>query len=214
MAKVLTFHIAYEGMENDLWRDVEVSSKYRLDQLGYVILTTFDTLAYHLFEIQFRGEVYALPDEDNPPIFHDLADYTLESLNVAVGETMEMVYDFGTEQHFLLTLTDNRDMKRGEGTHYPWIAAMQGRGIIDDLPAEELAELVQQIRENGKTDEPIYYHRGGTTIVPWDFNRYDLKSENVLLKGETERTARGYAPFWNEDLRRNEKKVKKTFDPV
>ena len=114
---------------------------------------------------------------------------------------MELVYDFGTEQHFLLTVTNIRDMKRGEGTHYPWIAAMQGRGIIDDLPAEELAELVQQIRENGKTDEPIYYHRGGTTIIPWDFNRYDLKSENVLLKGETERTARGYAPLWNEDLR-------------
>lgn len=199
MAKVLTFHVAYEGLEDQLWRDIEVSSKYRLDQLGYVILTTFDTMAYHLFEIQLRGEVYALPDEDRPAVFNDLADHTLGELNLSVGETMELVYDFGTEQHFLITLTDVRDMKRGEGTHYPWIAAMQGRGIIDDVSSEELAVLVQQIQKNGKTDEPIYYMRDGLgTSTPWDINRFDLKSENALLKGYLERTVRSYAPFWDE----------------
>lgn len=90
-------------------------------------------------------------------------------------------------------------MKRGEGIHYPWIAAMQGRGIIDDVSSEELAVLVQQIQKNGKTDEPSFYSRDGLrTKIPWDINRFDLKSENALLKGYLERTVRSYAPFWDE----------------
>ena len=48
--KVYTFHITYEGLEEKIWRKVEVSSNYRLDQLGYMVLAAFDTLAYHLFE--------------------------------------------------------------------------------------------------------------------------------------------------------------------
>lgn len=156
-------------------------------------------MAYHLFEIQLRGEVYALPDEDRPAVFNDLADHTLGKLNLSVGETMELVYDFGTEQHFLITITDVRDMKRGEGTHYPWIAAMQGRGIIDDMSSDELATLVKKIQKKGKTNKPIYYTRDGLgTTTPWDINCFDLKSENALLKGWIERTARSYAPFWDE----------------
>ena len=62
--RVFTFHIAYSGLDERIWRDVEVSSKMRLDQLGYVVLATFDTMAYHLFEIIFRGRAYAIPDVD------------------------------------------------------------------------------------------------------------------------------------------------------
>lgn len=201
-AKVYTFHIAYAGMEAQLWRDVEVSSKYRLDQLGYLVLATFDTMAYHLFEIEYRGETYALPDPDNPPEFQDLAAYTLEMMALTPGEQLELVYDLGTEQHFLMTLIDVREMKRGEGRHFPWVTGMQGRGIIDDVPAEDLKEIVRQIQENGKTEKPIYYSRYGFAEnsrmqAPWDIDRFDLETENILLKTYIDRVAEGYAPFWN-----------------
>ena len=200
-AKVYTFHIAYAGMEAQLWRDVEVSSRYRLDQLGYMVLAIFDTMAYHLFEIECRGVIYALPDPDNPPEYRDLADYPLEKLALTPGEQLELVYDLGTEQHFLLTLTDVQEMKCGKGRHYPWVTGMQGRGIIDDVSVEELKELVHQIQENGKTKVPIYYSRSGfgeesRMHVPWDIDRFDLETENELLKTYIGRVARGYAPFW------------------
>ena len=51
--KVYTFHITYEGLEEKIWRKVEVSSNYRLNQLGYMVLAAFDTLAYHLFEFYY-----------------------------------------------------------------------------------------------------------------------------------------------------------------
>ena len=197
MAEVMSFHIVYEGLEDLLWRDVEVSSKYRLDQLGYLVLATFDTMAYHLFQIQLRGKVYSLPGEDNPPEFNDMAAFTLGSLSLTIGETMDLLYDFGTEQHFVMTLTAVREMKRGTGTHYPWITAMHGKGIIDDMSPDELAALVRQTQKNGKTDEPVYYLKSRSfSMVPWDYNRFNLKSENILLKGEIELAARNYMQFW------------------
>ena len=46
--QVYTFHIVYEGLEKKIWRKVQVSSNYHLDQLGYLALAAFDTMAYHL----------------------------------------------------------------------------------------------------------------------------------------------------------------------
>ena len=201
--QVFTFHMAYAGLEDRIWRDVEVSSKMRLDQLGYVVLATFDTMAYHLFEIEFRGKVYPVPDMETPTEQLDPADFTLGELAPEIGETMELIYDFGTEQHFLLTLTAVRDMKRGEGRRFPWVAAMNGRGIIDDMPVWELEELIKQIDKNGKTDDPVYYCRDGVENraflpAPWNVNHFDLKTENGLLKYNVGEIEQGYAPFWED----------------
>ena len=62
--KVYTFHIAYEGLEDRIWRKAEVSSNYRLDQLGYMVLAAFDTMAYHLFEFFCGDGRFEIPDED------------------------------------------------------------------------------------------------------------------------------------------------------
>ena len=201
-AQVFTFHMVYAELEERIWRDVEVSSKMRLDQLGYVVLATFDTMAYHLFDILFRSKTYTIPNPDTPPEYLDLAAFTLDDLTLNVGEQMELIYDFGTEQHFLLKLIAARDMKRGEGRHFPWVIAMNGRGIIDDMSGEELAEIIRQIDKNGKTDEPVYYSRDGVDPgflpLPWNINRFDLKTENCLLKYDVEKIEDGYAPFWEE----------------
>ena len=202
-AKIITFHMTYEGLEDRIWRDVEVSSRARLDQLGYVVLATFDTMANHLFRIELRNRSYVLYDVDNPPELPDMDEYTLEGLSLAVGDEMTMIYDFGTEQHFRLTVTAVRDMKRGEGRHFPWVTAMNGRGIIDDMPVEELAKLIRQIDKNGKTKEPVYYCSDGYydpefLPAPWDINRFDLKTENDLLKYRVAEIEEGYAPFWED----------------
>ena len=207
-AQVFTFHIAYAGLEDRIWRDVEVSSRMRLDQLGYVVLAVFDTMASHLFELGFRGRIYSLPDAEAPETQPDLAGFTLEDLAPETGETLEMTYDFSIGQRFLLTHTAVRGMKRGEGRHFPWVKAMNGRGIIEDMPVGELKKLIGQIDRNGKTDEPVYYSRYGTeddaevdsvfVPVPWDVNRFDLKTQNRLLKYDAAEIEQAYAPFWEE----------------
>lgn len=193
-AKVYTFHIAYEGLEDRIWRKVEVSSNYRLDQLGYLVLAAFDTLAYHLFEFYFDDGRFEIPNEDAPFDQIDMADFKLHQMGLKIGDRIRMEYDFGTTQTFWVELIRIEDMKRGWDRRYPYILDGAGRGIIDGLPGEELIGLVEQIDRNGQTDEPIYYQE---RVLPWDYHWFDLDCMNGLLKGEIEQIEEGYAPFWN-----------------
>jgi len=192
-AKVYTFHITYEGLEERIWRKVEVSSNYRLDQLGYMVLAAFDTLAYHLFEFYYDDDRFEIPNEDASFEQIDMADFKLHQLKLKLGDRIRMEYDFGTTQTFWLELVEIADMKRGWGRRYPYVLDGAGRGIIDDMSCEELSELVAQIDRNGETDEPIYYQE---RMMPWDYRWFDLDCMNGLLKGEIELIEEGYAPFW------------------
>ena len=193
--KVYTFHITYEGLEEKIWRKVEVSSNYRLDQLGYMVLAAFDTLAYHLFEFYYDDDRFEIPNEDAPFEQIDMADFKLHQLKLKLGDRIRMGYDFGTTQTFWLELVEIADMKRGWGRRYPYVLDGAGRGIIDDMSCEELSELVAQIDRNGNTDEPIYYQE---RMMPWDYRWFDLDCMNSLLKGEIELIEEGYAPFWQQ----------------
>ena len=193
--KVYTFHITYEGLEEKIWRKVEVSSNYRLDQLGYMVLAAFDTMAYHLFEFYYDDDRFEIPNEDAPFEQIDMADFKLHQLKLKLGDRIRMEYDFGTTQTFWLELVEIADMKRGWGRRYPYVLDGAGRGIIDDMSCEELSELVAQIDRNGNTDEPIYYQE---RMMPWDYRWFDLDCMNSLLKGEIELIEEGYAPFWQQ----------------
>ena len=191
--KVYTFHITYEGLEDRIWRKAEVSSNYRLDQLGYMVLAAFDTMAYHLFEFFYDDGRFEIPNEDAPFEQIDMADFKLHQLELKPGDRIRMDYDFGTTQTFWLELVAVDDMKRGWGRRYPYVLDGAGRGIIDDMSCEELSELIAQIDRTGKTDEPIYYQERG---ISWDYRWFDLDCMNSLLKGEIEMIEEGYASFW------------------
>ncbi len=195
-AKVYTFHITYEGLDEKIWRRVEVSSNYRLDQLGYMVLAAFDTLACHLFEFNYDGTLYELPDPDGYMPQHDMGAFRLHQLGLTPGKRLQMDYDLGTTQTFWLELTEIADMKPGWGKHYPYLLEGAGRGIVDDVSAETLAEWVAQIDQKGKTDKPIYYHE---RITPWDYRWFDLDIMNDLLKVIIKEIEAGYAPFWQND---------------
>ena len=89
--QVYTFKVTYEGRNNKIWRTFEASSNYDLAKLGYMILVSFDTKAYHLFCIEHKGNIYetAIENYGQYPL---LQDAKLSSLNLQPGEYMEMIY--------------------------------------------------------------------------------------------------------------------------
>lgn len=201
-AQIYTFQITYQGLEDKIWRKVGVSSNYRLDQLGYLVLAAFDTLAYHLFEFRWEGKLYGIPDVDDRSNQLDMARFRLDQLGLKPGARLQMDYDFGTTQTFWLELLEIQEMPRGQGRHYPYIFEGAGRGIIDDMDADSLKQLVEQIDRNGQTDQPILYQ---TSVEPWDYRYFDLKCENALLKCDIEGIEAQYMELWvkyAEDLKR------------
>lgn len=54
MAKVLTFKVEIEGLEDKIWRKIEITDRRTVADLAYTILATFDSLAYHLYDIKIK----------------------------------------------------------------------------------------------------------------------------------------------------------------
>lgn len=194
MTNVHTLKIKYIGCEDKIWRETQISSNAHLCDLGYMILATFDTMAYHLFNISYKGVTYELPSyeeeisEDKCVLFVKLSE-----LNLKIGDKLTMIYDFGCDQEFEIEVTDIQPMGKGQGRAYPKIIAGEGRGIIDDMSADDLAELIQQIDKTGSSG--IQYAGDGIifdNMPNWDYRNYSLEYDNCLLKGIIARIAEGY----------------------
>ena len=187
--QVYTFKITYEGCNNKIWRTFEVSSNYDLAQLGYMVLSSFQTNAYHLFSIEYKGTVYVTGIEDysESPL---LQEVKLSRLKLQVGEHMTMIYDFGCEQNFDIEFLGFEDMPKGSGRAYPKVVEGEGKGIIDDMPVDELMEIIKATDKNGKSDFKIITEFGDELI--WDYRDYSRDFDNSLLKGEIQRIREGY----------------------
>lgn len=194
MTNVFTLEIKYIGCEDKIWRKAQISSNAFLCDLGYMILVTFDTMAYHLFNISYKGVTYELPsDEDEISEDKCLFFVKLSELNLQIGDKLTMIYDFGCDQEFEIEVTDIQPMGRGQGRAYPKIIAGEGRGIIDDMSADDLADLIQQIDKTGSSG--IQYAGDGIifdNMPDWDYRNYSIEYDNCLLKGTIARIAEGY----------------------
>lgn len=194
MTNVYTLIFKYIGCEDKIWREAQISSNAHLCDLGYMILATFDTMAYHLFNISYKGVTFELTsDEKKIPEDQCVFFVKLSELNLQIGDKMTMIYDFGCEQEFEIEVTDIQPMGRGQGRAYPKIIAGEGRGIIDDMSADSLAELIQQIDKTGSSG--IQYAGDGIifdNMPDWDYRNYSIEYDNCLLKGIIARIAEGY----------------------
>ena len=187
--QIYTFKVTYQGCDNKIWRTFEVSSNYDLAKLGYMILSSFRTNAYHLFCIEHRGIIYdtAIENYGRYPL---LQEQKLADINIKIGELMKMVYDFGTEQIFKIELINISPLPKGTGRAYPRVIDGSGKGIIDDMPVEKLMEIIKRTDKHGKSDFIITTKYGNKMV--WDYRDYRMDLDNGLLKGEIDLIKDGY----------------------
>ena len=96
MAKVLTFKVGIEGLEDKIWRKIEITDRRTVADLAYTILATFDSLAYHLYNITYNNKIYdcwVCIEDDYSDIPKVNATITkLKDLELKENDTMEMEY--------------------------------------------------------------------------------------------------------------------------
>lgn len=190
-ANVYKFFISYKGYEEKIWREVEVSGNYPLSKLAYLVLVSFDTLANHLFFIEHNGIHYEIDfydecEENNI----DPTTVSLNKMGLETGSVMKMVYDYGCEQEFTITLIEISDMAKGTSLKYPRIVAGQGKGILDDMFSDEFGEVIKQIDENNKF-EHMYLSPTGEYVL-WDYRDFDIDTMNKTLKCDIESVQAGF----------------------
>ncbi len=196
MTEVYKFKVKLRELENKIWRDIEISSASNVAKLGYAVLAAFEAEGNHLFCINYKDCRYEIVCDDFYEDFgmkiEDPISKKLSSLKMEIGDKMEMEYDYGASWRFDIEFVSAEPMKKGMGTHYPYVTDGAGWGIIEDL---SIGEWVDYITETDETGTPPVYYDVFDKEVSWDYQRFDLKTLNILLKGKIQRMKENYEEY-------------------
>ena len=186
MDNVLKFRVGIEGLEDKIWRVIEITDRMTVADLAYTILASFNSLAYHLYEITYKGNRYdcwVCPKED--PDYEDLLNAVtikLSSLNLKENDQMEMEYDYGSPTTFKITYLGYEELNNyNEAKNYPCIIEGEGLGMLDDISCYELKDIVLKTDKLGYSDS--YFTPGYETNKKYDYRKYNIKTDNKNLKG-------------------------------
>lgn len=184
MAKIFTFQVGIEGLEDKIWRKIEITDRRTVADLAYTILATFDSLAYHLYDIKHGNDRYDCmidPMDLRNYNFKDAIRTKLSDVDFENNNKMIMEYDFGSTTTFIITYLESRNMEKYNGNHYPYIVDGAGRGMIDDMCDFELKEVVEDIDKKGYSEH--YFTPGYERKIKYDYRQFNIKTNNALLKG-------------------------------
>lgn len=193
MTKVLTFNVGIEGLEDKICRKIQITDRRTVADLAYTILATFDSLAYHLYQIKHQNDRYDCmiePLDLGDYIFKDAVKKKLSDVDFKRDNQMIMEYDFGSTTTFIITYLGTRDMGEYEGYLYPIIVDGEGRGMLDDIPDFELKEIVDDIDKKGYSDH--FVTPGYERYEKYDYRKFNIKTNNRKLKGLVLEIKNGY----------------------
>lgn len=184
MTKVLTFKVEINELEDKIWRKIEITDRRTVADLAYTILATFDSLAYHLYDITYNNKIYDcwVCHEDDPKEGLFNATITkLSDVGLKENDTMIMEYDTGSTTTFKITYLGCSNFERCTGSHYPYIIDGGGRGMLDDICDFKLKEIIDDIDKKGYSEH--YFTPGYERNIKYDYRKFNIKNNNALLKG-------------------------------
>lgn len=194
MTKVLTFKVGIEELENKIWREIEITDKRTVADLAYTILASFDSLAYHLYKIKHGKDLYDCMIDtdfiDEDVEYLNAVNTSLDKLDFSKNKKMVMRYDFGTPTVFIINFLNSRELEKYNANHYPYVVDGAGRGMLDDITGEELKEIVEDIDKKGYSEH--YFTPGYERKIKYDYRDFDIKGNNILLKGLVSEIKSGY----------------------
>lgn len=184
MADVYKFKVSLIGLEDAIWRDIEITSVSSVAKLGYAVLAAFESNATHMFNIRFNNKHYEIVDYYDDDLFEepviDPIKTKLSSLKINVGDMLDMEYDYGAGWRFKIELLSITEMMRGRGPHYPYITDGRGKGIFEDISPFELADIIKRTDEEGVMPQiPKEYSDG---VIYWDYRNFNLEYANGFYK--------------------------------
>lgn len=166
--KKYVFHVNIKGLKEKIYRYIEIREECTLNDLGVVILGTFNSLAKHDFKIVCDGNTYN---------FKTSNDIKLNSLKLNFGDELTMVYNESKPTTFEIRLIEIND-DFGFNIIYG-----EGSGMLENVSSNELCEIVKRIDKDGKSDitySDDYFNDEDFNMYLddyYDYNEYSLEDD-------------------------------------
>ena len=181
MNKIFTFKVEIEGLENKIWRKIEINSDETLADLSYLILATFELYSSEFFTINYGDSKYdSVSIIFNNDTYKSAMGIKLKDLSFKNNNEMKLEYNYKNKIVFIIKFIDSRVIKE-KLEDYHKIVDGTGKGALDFVSGEELKQIVA---DTDATGESNYF----TTIIVddkeeeevFDYREFELDDNNSL----------------------------------
>ena len=191
MSKILRFRVNIKGLDDKMYRLIEISEKSTIADFAYTILASFNSLAYHLYYFHYNEEIYdSMVCYEKDKGLLDATTKVLKDIKFTKEDIISMDYDSGNPIYFEIQYVGHKDMKKGYYDVYPYINDGEGNGMLDDVSGEQLVDIVNDIDIKGESryNYPSGYQRDDV----YDYRNYSLSLDNYQLKERIKLIKYGY----------------------
>lgn len=198
MGSILSFKVEIDGLEEKIWRQIEINDLKSIADLAYTILASFNSLAKHSYVIKHSDDIYNCTSDnvDNKKYLR-AETCMLRKINF-LDKKLYMEYDMDNLVKFNITYLGSRKLENGRSRKYPFIADGQGQGMIEDVGIEKLKEIVYNTDRDGISDYMYTstYNLGIQSV--YDYREYDIDNDNILLKTKVQKIKYRYEKYINK----------------
>lgn len=136
MEKKLIFDIGIKGLENKIWREIEIKSSDTLADLVYFVLTSFELYSNEFFAISHGSDKY-----DSANVIFDNKEYKsamgikLKDIHFDINKEMILEYNYQSKIELILKFIESVNISDDE---CPKIIDGAGKGALDYVSDFEL----------------------------------------------------------------------------
>lgn len=179
MNKILTFYVRIKGLEDKIWRKIEIKESDTLADFSYFILASFELFSNEFFTVSHGNNKY-----DSASYLFDNDDYKsvmsiiLKDINFDINKSMILDYDFNNKVTFIIEYVGNKNSKED---NYPRVIDGLGKGALDYIDSEELKQIVDETDKLGHSNYSITFEtEDGSEEEIFDYNDFDLDINNSI----------------------------------
>lgn len=202
MGKKLIFKVGIKGLEDKIWRKIEICDDSTFADLVYAILATFELYSNEGFVIWCENRQYDSVNEiyDNE-LFKSAMSIKWKDC-LSINKEIMVEYDFHNRTTFVVTFLEEIEDSASDDC-YLKVVDGAGKGALDYVCDEELKQIVDE------TDNLGYSNYSITVITDdieeeeiFDYREFDLKNNRFLTSVNFDMIKDAYESITTIDLLR------------
>ena len=180
--KYYKLKVSLNGYEDRFNRILLFKQNSTLDDLAFTVLSTFNTLYYHMYSFKDDKNVYECEISYQEAKQYNYPDIGLQTYSITLDQLIIknnkflMIYDFGTNYEFVIEILEEIELK--ELYKVPRVIEGVGYGIVEDDKTS-----LENYLNNKKLKYPLLFIKNKRP-PELDFNQFDVEKCNKKLMRE------------------------------
>lgn len=174
--KIYTFKVELEGYE-ELYRIIQVKSDISLADLVYMILASFNSLAFQKFKIYLNNKLYVQKYNNEKKIKNEAKSYFLEDEIENIKKELYIIY-LNAYNKLKLNVYFIKE-NEVDNKIYPRVIEGKGFCFLEGKTAKGLKRIIEKSRKDSNFK---YFYNTNQGNKLFEYDKFNLEENNEYIK--------------------------------